>query len=269
MMINLNFSLFWAGGKISYLRYLTFKTLRYFHPNSKIDLYISKNYNKNVHRWNVEQQDFEKDLEGDSYLNKIKELDVNVIEMDYFCSPNYCAIYQVDLFRWWHLYNFGRFYLDSDQLILKSLETLPLEKDFIYSQFSNADRLMYSPTGIIGCSKGNSISKIMMDVVPKSYSPESYNSSGPFVFEYVIHKTGLLKNPDAFNAPYEYFYPINCSGDVDKIYDGKFIIPKRSYCLHWYAGHPLSQEFNRKYTKEFAKTSNDTISLFLREKRLI
>ena len=269
-MISLDFGLFWCGGKISYLRYLTFQTLRHFHPDSTIKLYISKKSNKGVHQWSGEKQDFENEDGIKDYLDDIKKLNVKVIEMDYFGSPNYCPIYQVDLARWWMLYNgLCGFYLDMDQIILKSFSTLPLDKDFIYSRFSNADRPMYSPTGVIGSVKHGKVAKVMMDMVPSNYSPQSYNSSGPFVFESVINKMNLLSDPDSFNTPYDYFYPINCSSGVSEIYSGKYLIPKDSYALHIYLGHPLSQKFNKIYTEGFAKDSNDTISKKIKELELL
>ena len=269
-MINLNFGLFWRGGKISYLRYLTFKSLRHFHPNSKITLYLSKNSNKTIHKWGVEQQDFEKEKDTKDYLDDIKKLGVDVVEMDYFGSPNFCPIFQTDLARWWMLYHgLCNFYLDTDQLILKSFESLPLEKDFIYSQFPNHDRLKYAPTGILGCVKEHVISKAMMDLVPKIYSPAVYNSSGPDVFQYAIDNLGILKQSNVFNAPYEYFYPINCSKDVAKIFNGEFKISNESFALHLYLGHPLSQQFNDIYNEHMAESSNDTISKFLRVNNLL
>ena len=67
-MIPLRFGLFWAGDTLSYLRYLTFKSLRHYHPDAKIQLYLTKEYNKDKHHWSCEGQDFEKPLD---YMNII------------------------------------------------------------------------------------------------------------------------------------------------------------------------------------------------------
>jgi len=265
-MIDLRFGLFWCGGKISYLRYLTFKSLRKFHPDSQIDLYVSKNGNKSIHNWGAEQQDFEKDESQKDYLDDIRELDVNVHEIEYFGHPNYCPIYQADLFRWWWLYYFGGFYLDTDQIILKSFEDLPLDNEFIYSRYQEPQCGDYLPTGVLGLQKGSDIGKIAMDNVPASYSPDNYNSSGPFFMRSLIIN---INKDDAFNAPSDYFYPVASSSEVDKIYKGDFINLDESYCKHWYGGHPLSQKFNKNYTEEFAQKSDDTISVFLRKYGII
>jgi len=261
-MIELRFGLFWCGGNISYLRYLTFKSLREFHPDALIVFFVSKNGNRDIHNWNVEKQDFEEES-SKNYLDDIKELGVNVYEIDYFSSPDYCPIYQADLFRWWWLFNFGGIYLDTDQIILKPFDTLPLENEFIYSRYSEPQCGDYLPTGVLGLRKESVIGKVAMDNVASSYSPNSYNSSGPFFMRHLINKIDLS---NAFNAPSNYFYPILSSMYVNNIYDGKFKLPEDSYSVHWYGGHPCSQEFNRKYDESFSKDSIDTISCFLKQK---
>ena len=60
MSIELKFILWWSGSGLSYLRYLTFKTLRHFHPNAPIQLLVGDVFKKEDHKWNVEKQDFEK-----------------------------------------------------------------------------------------------------------------------------------------------------------------------------------------------------------------
>jgi len=265
-MIPLQFGLFWCGGSISYLRYLTFKSLRHYHPEANIELYISKRSNNKIHNWGVEKQDFEGIIEKD-YTNDIRDIGVKIIEIDYFSDPNYCPIYQADLFRFWWLYHKGGFYMDTDQLVLKSLSELSLDKDFIYSQFANKDRTRYAPTGILGCSKNNIDAQTMMGLVPQGYASNNYNSSGPFVFEYAlsknIFKTSLL------NVPSSYFYPIDCSSDIYQVYQGNYVIPKESLCLHWYGGHPLSQAFNKTYNRDVAMQGNDSISKYLRSEKII
>jgi hypothetical protein len=53
------------------------------------------------------------------------------------------------------------------------------------------------------------------------------------------------------------------------VYDGSMELSKDSYAIHWYGGCAPSHDFNLKYTEEFAKTSNDTISKWLRKNKII
>jgi hypothetical protein len=267
-MIPLNFGLFWAGETLSYLRYLTFKTLRYHHPHAKIKLYYVKEYNKEAHKWNGEAQDFEKKLDIKNYLGELSKLDVETVNVKYVGSPDLPPNVQSDIFRWLWLRDSKNysFYLDVDQIILRSFDTLPLDNEFIYSRYNEIQCGDYLPCGVIFIEEGSKIPDIAIKCVLERYNPYDYNSSGPWAMRNIINKIDLSR---AFNAPYNYFYPINSSSLVDHIYSGRYIPNNESYAIHWYGGHPKSQEFNIKYTEEFARNGSDSISKYIREKNLI
>lgn len=262
MSIPLKFSLFWAGSNLSYLRYLTFKSLRHFHPDSEIQLYISDGYDKNVHKWGGESQDFESPQDGPNYLDHMSDLGIVVKHVEYVISSKICPILQADVFRWAWLRDNGGFYLDTDQIVTKSFSTLPLESEFIYSRYIECQCGDYCPVGVLGMEKGSPISETAIQTVMKSYRHNSYNSSGPFMMRNMLREVDLSRS---FNAPSDYFYPIDSSSKVDQIYSGTFSIPSDSFALHWFGGHPISQQFNKQYTEELSKTSDDTISKTIRE----
>lgn len=240
------------------------KTLRHFHPDSLIHLYVSKTSKKDGYVWGREKQDFEtQDIQVD-YIERLKDIGITVVQADLF--PQYTPNFQADFFRWWYLKNNGGFYMDTDQIILKSFNSLPLNHDLIYSRYANPQCGMYTPVGVIGANKESKIVDYVTKNITKYFDPNNYNSIGPFMFIDVIKKVDM-KN--TFNAPSSYFYPAFHSDLVPLIYNGQLKITDDSYALHLFLGHPTSQAFNKKYTEEFAKTSNDTVSRFLREKKII
>ena len=255
--IPLNFGLFWSGSKLSYLRYLTFVSLRHFHPDSTIDLYVSSKCVKDGYKWANEKQDFEIDI-GEDYTERLKDLGVVIHEINDFAQ--YQPNFQSDFFRWWYLKEFGGFYLDTDQIILKSFNGLPLYKNLIYSAYGP-----YFPVGVIGASKISVVVKRVNKVIKNHYNPNDYNSLGPWMFRDVMKSMDIK---EGYNAPKHIFYPINFSHDVNKIYSGKFEVPDGSRSLHWFGGHPLSQKFNKAYSEEMLKTSNDTISRWCRDNEI-
>ena len=263
--IPLNFGLWWSGSKLSYLRYLTFKSLRHFHPDAKISLYVSDNFKKDGHKWNVEKQDFEQENDFKNYMSELKDLDVEIINCDKF--DNYQPNFQSDLFRWWFLKENGGFYLDTDQIIVQSFDNLPLNSDFIYSAYLAQSCGYYTPVGVIGASKDSQMVSTIHELLPQFIDPSNYNSAGPFMFRRML---GYQRWLDLMaHVPFYYFYPVPESQFVSCIYDGSFEVKDKSFALHWYGGNPLSQEFNNKYTEEFSKKSNDSISVFLRNKKII
>lgn len=263
-MIDLNFGLWWSGSNFSYLRYLTLKSLRYFHPHSRIQLFVSSKFSKDHNFAHGEQQDFGKNNIKQDYLKEAEKLDVEVVRVDMFgqFSPNF----QSDFFRWWWLKNNGGFYLDTDQIILKSFKDLPLDNKIIYCKYNVISCGVYTPVGVIGATKDSKIVDHIMKYIPNYYNPQVYNSLGPYMFRHVLESK---KWDEGVNVPSKYFYPIPESGFVPHIYSGEFKIPEDACGLHWFGGHPASQAFNERYTEEFAQKSNDTISRFLREKKLI
>ena len=264
-MIDLKFGLFWSGSKLSYLRYLTFKTLRHFHPDAPIQLYVANECKKDGYKWHCEKQDFEDELEGKDYLEDMDDLNVEVIHTNMFSG--YQPNFQSDFFRYWYLKSNGGWYLDTDQIVLKSFETLPLDCDLICSIYPAKSCGTYSPVGCIGASKSSEVIEWIDKLLPQYHQPDNYNSAGPFMFLSVIQ---MRKWKDRIiNVPPDTFYPIPDSYLVPSIYDGSFKIPEESFCLHEFGGHPATQEFNKKYTEGFAKTSDDTISKFLRDRELI
>jgi len=265
-LIPLQFGLFWAGGPMSYLRYLTFKSLRHFHPHSKIELYISEEYVAEVN-WFGEKQDFQDIKDSKNYIEELNDLSVEIKVFNSYgdFAPNF----QSDFFRWWYLSEYGGFYLDIDQIITKSFHSLPLENDFIYSAYDAKSCNKYYPVGVVGCKKDSVLLKEVYDLLPQYADFNNYNSLGPNMFKSVYTSKKWRENH--FNAPSGYFYPVPESYLVKELYGGETHLKafKDSYACHWFGGHPLSQEFNKKYTEEFAQSSNDSLSVFMREKGII
>ena len=265
-LIPMRFGLFWSGGPLSYLRYLTFKSLRHFHPYSKIDLFISEKYSEEAN-WFSEKQDFQDNSDSYDYIQKLGELNVNIEKFESYSDfpPNY----QSDFFRYWYLKEYGGFYLDNDQIIMKSFISLPLENDFIYSMYEAKSCGVYAPVGVLGAKKDSILLDEISDLICQYMDLNNYNSIGPNMFKSVFSSK---KWPEKlFNAPSTYFYPVHESYLVDKIYSGEIDLNalNDTRACHWFGGHPKSQEFNKKYTEEFAKISNDSLSVFLREKEII
>lgn len=265
-MILLNFGLWWSGSKLSYLRYLTFKTLRHFHPHSRIQLYTNTSFSKDG---GIEDQDYvnPKNITKD-YMAKLGDLGVEVIPTNQFSrhSPNH----QSDMFRYWFMKNNGAFYLDTDQIILKSFKSLPLNKKFIYSSYEVKSPFAlsgkFSPVGVLGASKDSKILDNIMKAIPRYYNPKNYNCIGPLMFLDMEKKIDMS---EGFNAPSSYFYPAAICDQMNKVFDGSLKLGRDNMALHWFGGYRPSQKFNKEYTEEFAKTSPDSLSRYLREKKLI
>ena len=238
---------------------MTFVSLRKHHPDSEIELYVSEKSDKKI-SWGNEAQDFQTKGSGKCYLDKLEDLDVKVIRREMF--PTYAPNYQSDLFRWWWLNKNGGFYLDTDQIILKPFNTLPLEYDLIYSMYQAKSCGVYSPVGVIGANKGCKAVKDIIKKMPECYKPNDYNSLGPFMFRelYFKNRDKWDKENRLFNSPPHFFYPVPESGYMSRVYESPMHITGDSYAFHWFGGHPKSQIFNRELTEGNVLERNNTIS---------
>ncbi len=259
--IPLKFALFWAGNKISLLRYTTFVSLRHFHPESEISLYTTSKW-ANV-EWNNEKQDFNSTIQNQVDISKVNELGIEIKKFDAVSDiGNYAPNYQSDLFRWWWLSNNDGFYLDTDQIILKSFESLDRNCDFIYSAYESPTRSLYCPVGVIGSNKNSKISNYINDYISVFYKESDYNSIGPYMLEKVL-KCNTFKDTKR-NLEFYYFYPVFDSCLVgEALYmsengrcNAESLIKalNQSYALHWFGGHPLSQDYNSRFPIETGGT---------------
>lgn len=268
-MISLNFGLFWSGAKLSYLRYLTFKTLRHFHPHSRIQLFTSTKFKSDIVTGNPIQEYSHPDLVTVDYIPKLKDLDVEIIPINML--SNHFPYQQADAYRWVFLVRDGGIYLDPDQIILKSFSSIPLKNyKFMYSSYEVDSPFAmdkgFSPIGVLGASPDSKIANYVIKRLPSYYEQNNYNAMGVLMMADTLKK---VDKSEAFNAPSHYFYPAPICDRMQGVFDGSLEINDTNYALHWYGGYEPSQNFNKKYTEEFAKTSNDTISKFLRRKKII
>jgi len=262
-MIPLKFGLFWSGAKLSPLRFLTFVSLRKHHPDAEIQLYLSRKSTKSVN-WESEKQDFQSNSDIKCCLDKLESLGVDIVKSELF--PTYPPNYQSDLFRWWWMYNNGGFYLDTDQIILKPFNDLPLHVDLIYSMYKAKTCGIYSPVGVIGANIECPIVSDIMGKMSEHYDPKSYNSLDPYMFKdvYLENEAKWSKKHTMFNAPPHYFYPFAESKNIISAYKSRIHLTEESYALHWYGAHPKSQEFNSNFSEESCREDEDTISRLAR-----
>lgn len=113
------FTGFWGTEEFPFIRWLTLKTFRQYHPDWKMILYkmpILQNYGT--------------DYKGIGYWDRLDELNIEVRTMDIeerlgikFPLP-YITIY-ADVMRYIALGDHGGFYIDLDNLFFRSLEDMP------------------------------------------------------------------------------------------------------------------------------------------------
>lgn len=260
-MIPKNAFFFWnKGTKLSYFRYQTLVTFRKLHPDWKI--YICNPTIKEFKKWSGnEQQDFLRKDDGVDYLELAKELDVTIF--DYKKHTNKAPVHTADFFRWDALYNNGGWFFDLDQIFLKNFDDL-CNYDFVFDGSGN----YY--IGVIGLAKNCEIGKFVYEQMYGAYNPDHYCCTGPWYMRTLMHPPGnphfksVESKYNTFYAPADYFYPVVESSKVkDILYENENTFSNDVYAIHWYGGHPDSQDFNKKFTADTQMAFKNTITKYL------
>lgn len=243
---------------LSYLRYVTLLTFRKLHPDWNMTLCLSNANTSN--KWlGLEQQDFLFKIDSIDYTNKLFELNINFMEYDKHTdkAPNYIS----DFFRWDILSETGGWYFDLDQIFLKPFDDL-CNNDFVIDGSASCF------VGVVGCSKECPAAKYISDRIMYAYNPRFYNSVGPWYIRSLIHTPKdlklfkLLEPYKTLFTEREIFYPIH-PDNIDDIFKRVISLPENSYTLHWFGGHPVSQEYNKIITEKSIFEQSSTIVKFI------
>jgi len=204
-----------------------------------------------------EEQDF-LNYEGQDYFGFVNQIEKIKIR-EFYTEYNYSPTSMSDLFRWTILEKNGGWYFDMDQIFLRPFDEL-CNYHFIFG----CEKYNYS--GVIGAEKDHPYIKEMkkrtIDKLKEGF--EKYCEAGNWLFSDFIQDKA-----DIFKTPNNYFYPLTDSCHSDRLYSGEFKIPEESFALHWFGGHPFSQEFNKKFTEKYANNGTDTISMFLKKSGIL
>ena len=256
------------------MRYLTFKTCRFYHPDHTIILHLFDRYNTDTSGWVREKQDFQSDM-GANYLYKL-ERQLNVEIRPSVGDSSLSPVFQSDLARWSTLLTEGGVYLDVDQLVLKNFDDI-LDCDMFFCSYHipgppASIQTYYCTVGVLGSSPGHWVPDSISRIIRQKLDPRNYQSIGPPFFKDFLlgNEFNIKQDAGVRNYPRHYFYPLpQPDGNCERLYSGDDTIPDGCYALHWFGGYGPSHRFNAAYTEEMAKTGQDGISKILRKRGLV
>jgi len=255
---------FWGNPTMSWMRYLTLKSFCILNPDWQVILYVSK-CERVTKPWrdNVDQDFFS--YSGPDYLSRVQELGVEVLEWSMPELLDVGASHLSNFLKWYKLQAHGGIYSDMDILWLK-----PFDK--LFEEMSNADSAIcitkYLSIGLLGSNIGNKMFKAFFDHARQTYdtkryqcvgveaiydllyNDKAYNEDGGINFTYIA-KQDIIQDlrdrwPDLkiFNIPFGVIYPFGCL-EMDRVWEANYQLPDHVVGIHWYAGDPLSQRWNK------------------------
>lgn len=235
----------WSEGTpLNYMRYLTYRSFKYLNPDWKIMFHLVKGCENNFKFADGEKLEFQTKDNLRDYLANVGEFTYHEVDG---IAPNYAS----DLIRWKVLYEHGGYYFDLDQLFCKSFNDL-LNYDIVWG----GDKINYS--GVLGMFTHCPIAKLMHESVKNVLEggAERYCEAGNWLWSsFISSKQGktLLSHYKPYQTPMAYFYPVERSEHMKEYYNGRKPDLRNAYALHWFGGHPDSQEFISKSESEINK----------------
>jgi hypothetical protein len=246
-MDKIKFGLYWTGGALSYLRYVTFLTLRYNYPDSEIELYVSKT-SKHNNDLNVY------DPNGD-YILDMRKLNVKVIECDLF--NNFKSNFQSDLFKWWWLSNNIGYYVDTDMVILSPLNEILEDNKLVGLSYNIKNGTTYYPVAMLGSKSNSSVVEYIRDHVIEHYKEIDSNCIGSKILKYSL-------THECFKHEFKSYNLYSNMIVQDKIFYSNVDI-SNEFAVHLCGYSTAFKDFEKVYTPEYAEKSDDTISVYLKK----
>ena len=190
-----------------------------------------------------------------------------------FIGPDAPEAHKSDLLTWKVLSTTGGLWCDMDILFTSPLNNSSLNQnskiDTIVSyDMDDARGLFVAPIGFLGSSVNNLYFKKILLESTKNYNRELYQSIGTACVVKVAKNFENAKknfpNLNMFNLDPESVYHLHFK-KIKDIFLNNVQMRKESFGIHWYGGHPLSQEYNKKINHKNYHEFNNTICKYIAE----
>lgn len=238
--------IYWGGGQLLYLRYLTVKTFIKFNPDWQVVLWCpEKSFTGKS--WGIEHNylPLNPKLCRD-YLPDLLKLPVTVMTEnfnDLGFRSNTPEVHKADFIRINALHLYGGLWTDLDILYFKPISELKV------NTAENKDKEVYvciSPsyghsTGFNMAIEGSKFFGKLKDKLAEEYKPNYYQCWGPDIFNKYFKTFGSIAN--GVNLDMDVVYAHDCYTMPELLKDVPARFTEGSIGCHWYAGHSMWGKF--------------------------
>jgi len=265
---------------MSWLRFMTLYSFRKYNPDWCVQLYVAKESGGGIKGWKDGHQQDNFTYKGESYYDRIKELNVDIIpwELKREGHPNentkWASIppsQKSNFFKWGQLATQGGVYADMDIVFTGSLSNLydRMNAQRTDTALTYVARPGYFSIGFMASAPNNVFFKAAYENCFNAFDKDQYQGAG------VLTLYKKWKNLDAvrskfpklkiYNVSMSYIHFLD-SFNIPKIFNGDYTgwMKKDTIGLHWYAGHPMAQKFNTEVNASNYKSFNHTLGILLK-----
>lgn len=237
---------YWAGGRLSYLQYLSIVSFRKHNPLWKVWLWTPKTPSNIKPTW--ESEEHKDEYKGKDYLAITKKL-CEVMEVD--IEDNLHEVQRSDYIRWKILYDNGGVWSDIDILYLKPIDSVIGDYDCTICYDGHHH--------LIGFYITKPEQKIYLDIFNEAKS----RLLNPFSNDYQFIGSRMVKselignmrtggyNAKVFNIPMDIVYPYTSDPkDIEELLFGsQDKTTENTIGIHWYNGSPLAKKYLNNFEK--------------------
>lgn len=251
---------YWGNDKMTYLRYMTFLSFRFYNPDWNMYLIMRRNKNQsNAHKKDLgwwEYQDFMSDDGTEDYNKKIRGLNINILYLEdehpEIAAMNITDIHVSDILAWKILSYKGGIVCDTDIIFTKEF---PYEKykdvEFGAVCFSKWPKDNYMPVSFM-IGQPNEIFRKIYNHAIKVVDRKIYESAGTPAVENSVGKfSAIAKHFPKINVvklPSKIVFPFSEDvhfKDIKRLtFESREKLPNETIGIHWYAGG--SQDINKQ-----------------------
>lgn len=259
---------YWGNDKLSFLRFMSVKSFAKYNPDWKIKIHIPSVVGKVKPTWSSwEQQNV--NIKED-FTNEMKNLKCELVSHDFKLhgfDNNAHEVHKADFIRWYLLSTDGGLWSDIDIIYTKPMNCL------VENTTSNSNLQVglvpYTSGGhtigfLLSSGMNNPFYRCIFDMAKTKFDPNKYQGIGCDLINNNFPHINQLKN----RFPNTNFMFLNDKCvysimwmNVNMFFDNNIKPPSPHEAIgyHWYAGHPLSQEWDSRLSRDNYKNFSSII----------
>jgi len=261
---------YWGGGPLNYLRYMTIKSFMNLNPDWKI-IFLYPKYPTARVTWFSDEQKYSPTFVD--FLPEVMRMPIEKVEinfLDYGFDNHIPEVHKSDFIRLEQLSTMGGVWSDMDIFYVKPMSSLYFntpENKHIQTVYCNQK---YGPSvGFLMATENNKFFKSVKEIAKKEYSPYLYQSIGAIVYlnHFSTHNKINSITP-AVNLEMDVVYPYDAHTFPELLIEKTpRRITNRTIGIHWYGGSAKWADFLSKTNGGRENLPNNIIGNLLRHAR--
>ena len=258
--------IYWGGGKLNYLRFLTVKTFLALNPDWQV-IYWTPKEPFTGRSWGPEKGCEEiKDKHYKDYTSELEKITTKTIIdfKEYHYPDTMPEVHKNDYIRIYALFYYGGVWSDMDIIYFKPIDKLKVNTP------ENKNKESFVCIGSYGHSTGFNMAtekseffRKLDNEVLKQYQPRNYQIWGPDLFN--KHFKTIHSIPGGVNISMDAVYAHDCYHMPELLQDVPVRFNDESIGCHWYGGNSLWGKFLNRTNGGEVNLTNNIISKLIKD----